>query len=173
MALTGLLELNIEDNPELTGEVVDEIRRQLGRCRVTSSQLVYTVELNGSRYRRDLTELDISGTEEPFDLSGLHLIPGLESLRLSGDGLKSIYDLEGVDNLRVLDLSGNRISDLTPLAYMSKLESLNLANNEISNATALLNLTQLKELDLRGNKLTAEQIKRLTDTLTGCTILYD
>ncbi len=171
--LTGLLELNIEDNPELTGEVVDDMRNELGRCRVTASQLVYTVELNGSRYRRDLTELDISGTEEPFDLSGLRLIPGLEILRLSGDGLRSIYDLEGVDNLRVLDLSNNGIFDLTPLAYMSKLESLNLSNNEISTATALLNLTQLKELDLRGNKLTAEQIRRLRDTLTDCTILYD
>ena len=105
--------------------------------------------------------------------SQIGMIPALEKLSLRGDQMEHIYDLRVLENLRELDLSDNAISDLTPLAYLFKLEKLNLANNRISSVTALLNLVQLKELDVRGNALTAEQIEKLENTLTDCTILHD
>ena len=171
--LSALRQLNIKDNPELTGEAVDELKRSLSDCYFETSRLVYTVEIHGVRYRQDLTALDLSGIGEPVDISEIGMIPALEKLSLRGDQMEHIYDLRVLENLRELDLSDNAISDLTPLAYLFKLEKLNLANNRISSVTALLNLVQLKELDVRGNALTAEQIEKLENTLTDCTILHD
>lgn len=171
--LSALRELNIKDNPDLTGEAVEELKRSIPDCYFETSRLVYTVEIHGERYRQDLTVLDLSGIGEPPDLSEIGMIPALEKLSLSGDQMEFIYDLRALDNLRELDLSDNRISDLTPLAYMFKLEKLNLANNRVASVTALLNLTQLKELDIRGNELTDEQIEKLEKTLTDCNILHD
>lgn len=171
--LTALKELNIKENPELTGEEVQELGRVLGGCTLQTSRLVYTAELHGERYRQDVTALDLSGFGEPFDLSNLSLFTALETLNMSGNGLRSIYDLESLTNLRELNLSDNLISDPTPLAYLNRLEKLNLANNQLATVTALLNLTQLKELDVRGNDLTPEQIERLESTLRDCEILHD
>ena len=131
------------------------------------------MEIHGVRYRQDLTALDLSDIGEPVNLSEIGKIPALEKLSLHGDRMEHIYDLRVLENLRELDLSDNAVSDLTPLAYMFKLEKLNLANNQISSVTALLNLVQLKELDIRGNVLSAEQIEKLENTLTDCTILHD
>lgn len=170
---SSLRELNIADNPALTGEAVDALKKTLRDCTVSCSPLVYTVELHGQRYRRDLTELDLSGIGEPFDLSPIRLITPLEKLDLSGNRLESLYSLEPMEHLKELNLSNNNISDPTPLAYMFQLEKLDLSNNRIGSVTALLNLTQLKLLDLRGNKLTEEQIERLVNTLRDCEILYD
>ena len=171
--LTSLRRLNIKDNPELTGEEVDALKRCLTGCSVETSRLVYTVEIHGVRYRQDLTILDLGGIGEPVDLAEIAKIPALEKLSLHGDQMESIYELRALEKLRELDLSDNRISDPTPLALMFRLEKLNLANNQITTISALLNLVQLKELDLRGNDLTAEQIERLENTLTDCTILHD
>lgn len=175
-ALSGLASLkvlNIKENPELTGEEVEELGRSLASCYMETSRLVYTTEINGKRYRQDLTELDLSGVGEPFDLSNLAMIPTLEVLNLSGNKLEYIYDLKPMDKLRELNLSNNQISDTTPLAYLNELEKLDLSNNSVNSVTALLNLTQLKELDIRGNKLTTEQIEKLERTLPDCKILHD
>ena len=171
--LSSLRELNLKENPDLTGEAVEELKRSLPECYFEHSRLVYTVELNGQRYRMDLTMLDLSGFGEPFDLSEIVRIPALEKLDLSGNKLESIYILKALEKLRELDLSDNEISDVTPLAYLTNLEKLDLSNNHINSVTALLNLTQLKELDVRGNDLTPEQIERLVNTLPDCEILHD
>ena len=172
-AMSGLRELNIKNNPALTGDAADALKKTLYQCTISTSPLVYTVELHGQRYRRDLTELDLSGIGEPFDLTPIRLITTLETLNLSGNAIESIYSLQPMERLRELDLSDNNISDLTPLAYMFKLEKLNLANNRIGSVTALLNLTQLKELDVRGNDLTPEQIEKLKKALPDTVIFYD
>ncbi|MGX8692211.1 MAG: leucine-rich repeat domain-containing protein [Clostridia bacterium] len=172
-SLGALQQLNIKDNPELTGEEVDALKRCLTGCFFETSRLVYTIEIHGVRYRQDLTVLDLGGIGEPVDLSEIGSIPALEKLSLRGDRMESIYELRSLENLRELDLSDNLISDPTPLAFLFKLEKLNLANNRITSITALLNLVQLKELDLTGNDLTAEQIEKLESTLVDCSILHD
>ena len=171
--LRGLKLLDLQDNSALTGEAVDALKRALRGCFVNHSRLVYTVEINGQRYRQDLTSLDLSGQGEPFDLSQLSLISALETLNASGNQLENIYGLRGLSKLRELDLSDNQIADATPLAALFGLEKLNLANNRISSVTALLNLTGLRELDLRGNPLSQEQIEKIEKTLSNCVIRHD
>lgn len=114
--LAALRQLNLKDNPELTGEAVDELKRSLADCYFETSRLVYTVEIHGVRYRQDLTALDLGGIGEPVNLSEIGKIPALEKLSLHGDQMEHIYDLRVLENLRELDLSDNIISDLTPLA---------------------------------------------------------
>lgn len=171
--IPSLRNLNLRENPALTGNEVDALKRALPQCEVTTSTLVYTVDINGERRRMDVTELDISGAEEVFPLAEIWQLQALEKLRLSGDGIKSIYDLGGLKELRELDLSDNEISDVTALAYMTKLEKLNLSNNPLGSVAALLNLTQLQELDVRGTGLTPEQLDKLASVLKDCTILHD
>lgn len=171
--LSALKDLDLEDNPELTGNRVDELKQTLYGCYIDHSRLVYTSSLNGSRYRQDLTRLEISGTGEPFDLTEIALMTSLEYLDLSGDGLENIYSLRPLVKMKELDLSDNQIADVTALAYMNELKKLDLSNNRIDSITALLNLGQLEELDLRGNTLSDKQKELLTETLENCTILFD
>ncbi len=172
--LYSLKELNLKENPELTGDAVDELKRELPNCFFETSRLVYTVEIHGERWRMDLTVLDLSGFGEPFDLSEIVRIRELEKLDLSGNRLESLYDLQSLEKLRELDLSDNQVADPTPLAYLTELEKLDLSNNRLTSVTALLNLSRLKELDIRGNaELTAEQIERLQRALPGCTVYHD
>lgn len=172
-ALPALKLLDLRENSALTGEAVEALKRSLKGCLVEHSRLVYTVEINGQRYRQDLTSLDLSGRGEAFDLSSLALIPDLETLDISGNQLENIYGLLPMKKLRELDLSDNQISDTTPLAELFGLEKLDLSNNRISSVTALMGLTHLKELDLRGNPLPQEQLEKIEKTLVNCEIRHD
>ena len=168
-----LKNLNLCDNPALTGDAVDALKKSLRGCRVEHSKLVYTVDIDGERYRKDLTELDLSGRGRPLALNEIGQLSRLVSLDLSGNLQTNIYNLQPLNELRELDLSDNALSDLTPLAYLSKLETLDLENNKIQSVTPLLNLKGLKYLDVRGNPLSEELIEQLKNTLTDCEILYD
>lgn len=171
--LKTLKSLDLRDNPALTGDAVDALKRSLRGCKVEHSRLVYTVEIDGERYRKDLTELDLSGRGYPIPLNDFWEFSLLEKLNLSGNQQTNIYNLQQLKELRELDLSDNALSDLTALASLNKLEILKLSNNRIQSVTALLNLKNLKYLDVRGNALTDEQINQLKNTLKNCEILYD
>lgn len=165
--------LTLKDNPELTGDAVDALKKKYPSSFISHSELVYTVEFDGERYRRDLTELDLSGRGHSFDLAGFSLMTRLETLDLSGNELESVYSLQWLRSLRTLRLARNRISDATPLAYLTALESLDLSYNEISSVTPLLSLTRLKELNLTGNRLEAEQLEKLREALPDCRIIFE
>lgn len=171
--LSALRLLDIKENPELTGEAVEALKRSLSDCTFENSRLVYTVELDGERYRRDLTILDLSGKGRPFDFSGIEWIPDLEKLDLSGNDIEYVNCLKTLIKLRELDLSDNCITDLSPLAALYNLEKLDLSNNRISTITPLLSLPHLKELDIRGNDLEPGELIKLENSLTDCTIYHD
>jgi len=90
MTLEALRTLNIDDNPELTGEGVDALEIQLHLCTVFHSKLAYMIEIGGEKYRQDVTELDLS-SKAIEDISPLGSCTKLEKLVLRGNKIQNIY----------------------------------------------------------------------------------
>ena len=166
--LTLLTQLNIQVNPELTGEAVDALQSKLATCNISRSELAYNIEVDGHLVLSNATELDLSGTGIS-DLTGLAKLPYLEKVDLSRN---SIFT-NSRQTIKELNLSGNLIEDITPIASLQAVEVLDLSNNKISSETPLMNLKNLKKLYLGGNLLTELQIDTLQNALLDCEIILD
>ena len=173
--LTLLTKLNLEDNPDLTGEAVDALQQRLATCSISRSQLAYSIDIDGHPAQSTATELNLSGSGIE-DISGLLKIPALETLDLSRNNISNLYILQLTNSrftLREVNLSNNQIEDITPLASLTNVEVLDLSNNNISSELPLMNLKTLKTLYLGGNLLTEQQIDNLQNTLLDCEIILD
>ena len=167
----SLKTLVLSDNPDLTGDGVDALDARLKNCKITHDKLPYYVDVEGTKYLDNITELDLSGT----GITRLNFIldfNSLEYLNLSGNGITNIYIFEYSTNIKSIDLSGNQISDISALQNIYYTEYLNLADNQITSLGALAFLTNLKELDLSGNPLPQDQILYLCNCLPNCVIHY-
>lgn len=170
--LSKLRLLTIYNNPALGGEAVDQLQAAIGACYVEHDKLVYSIEIDGEKFREDVTELDLSN-RGLTDISAVGLFKHLETVNLRGNNLENIYVLEWNPTLKKLDLACNNISDATALAYLLQLETLDLSGNKLSSVTPFLSLTKLKELNLSGNNISAEQLERLRSALPDCNIIFD
>lgn len=169
--LSSLRLLNIEDNPELTGDAVSELQERIPYCSIRHSELSYSVTFGDVRYRTDEEYLDITG----LGLTGIDDIMHLTALTTAYLGSNYISDLNPMQNLtslRSIDLSNNMVSNLAPLWSLTELEYLNLANNSITDLQPLMGMSRLRHLDLSGNPLSEEQIWELQQALPDCEIYY-
>lgn len=171
-SMTGLRLLLLEGNMELDGDKMDEVKEALPLCRIYHSELIYSVELGGQKFRQDAQEITAAnlGIE---DISGLSDCTKLETLNLQNNRITNIYILEWVPTIRHLNLSNNGLQDISSIANLKVLESLDLSNNQIDRVTPLLLLTSLRELHIGGNLLTPDQLEQLRTALPDCTIYSD
>lgn len=171
--MTGLSRLNIRENPALSGEAVDKLKKKLRLCAITHSELVYTVDFAGIPVRQDTAELDLSGMGlKKFDT--ITELRSLESLDLSDNKISNIYIFQYTgsrDTIQNLDLSFNDIEDITALSYLTALERLDLSHNRIDSVRPLLRLKTLRYLNIEGNPLTEEQLEQLREALPDCEII--
>lgn len=173
--LDALIQLEIEDNPDLTAEAVDALRGELPFCVISHSQLIYSVQIGESSVPSNSRELILTG-RSLRDISPLSALDQLETVDLSGNDIDNIYIFQYTlsrNTIVKLNLSNNEIMDLTPLSDMTALCELNLANNQIEDLEPLSKIKSLQSLDLRGNPLRSEQIDELKKTLPGCSVLAD
>ena len=80
---------------------------------------------------------------------------GLLTLNLSGEGIKDITEINGLEaltELQVLNLSKNRITEIKGLEPLKNLIKLDLSSNLIAEIKGLRNLTNLKKLNLKENR---------------------
>ncbi len=171
-SLTNLTRLRLYENDALSGEGVDKLKRAIPGCTVGTSELIYSYEFAGEKYRSDITELSLSGRDLK-DISDLSHFSKLESLDLSNNNIENIYILSFVgSHIRELNLANNAIADNTPLVSLHALTSLNLSGNKISSVTQLMQIPTLTYLDLTGNPLSEKQIEDLRTALPKCEIIF-
>ena len=172
--LSLLSTLNIENNPAMSGEGVDELRAYLGSCIINHSELSYKVDFDGHAVQTDAVELSLPG-QAIMDLSALMQLDYLETADLSGNLISNLYPLESADcrfGLKYMDLSHNSISDATPLASLMNIEELDLSYNSISSELPFMRLYTLRVLDLTGNPLTSAQVDTIRSSLVDCEVIF-
>lgn len=166
--------LYLDGNEGLADSAIGGLQRALPGCAISHSDLIYTVELAGSLFLSDLTELDLSGRGID-DLSGIESFGSLEKADLSHNDIRVLLNLQiskSRDSLRELDLSFNQLSDVSALAELKALEVLDLSGNHIELLQPLNQLTGLKKLYLTGNPLSEDQLEALRAALPDCEIVY-
>ena len=171
--LPSLCFVEIDDNPELSGEAVEMLQISLGTCLINHSPLMYSIKIGGKSINGHSRDVNLSRCSLE-DISELSKLSFMESLDLSSNSISNIYIFQYTDSrktLKYLDLSSNHISDITPIASLQNLESLDLTDNKVNSITQLLSLKNLRMLKLGGNQLTEEQIQTLRDNLPGCEIV--
>lgn len=106
---------------------------------------------------------------EDEDLSEkmFHTLDDLETVRLDGEGITCIGNLERLRNIHSLYLQSNKIQRIENLACITSLRFLSLAGNQIRHVENLLDLQYLQFLDLSENLI--ETLKLGRNTLPGCT----
>lgn len=172
--LSLLTKLNVEDNPNISGEAVDALRAYLGNCVIDHSELAYIVDFDNHAVQTDAVELSLPG-QSIVDVSGFMRLNKLESADLSGNFISNIYPLQNAEcrfTLRKLNLRSNNISDATPVSMLLNIEELDLGYNSINSELPFMRLYTLKRLVLSGNPLTEEQITNLRNTLVDCEIIF-
>ena len=172
--LNRLNRLALDRNDGLTGDAMNELKRQLPNCSVSHSDLVYVVELGGEEFRTDEESLTLEGSELS-DLYGLEKMDQLETVKLGRNRIENLSVFQNSrsrDKIRYLDLSYNRIQDVSPLSALTAVETLDLRGNNISSVRPLQHMTCLKRLLLTGNPLSEEQLEELRKALPDCEIVF-
>lgn len=111
---------------------------------------------------QDVYELILDKYRGPFltpsDKSLIESFPNLESLSLTGCGLKSLDNFPALPNLLKLELCDNKLrGSLKPLSFLGSLTMLSLAGNQISSLIELSDISvlpNLATLDLYGCPVT-------------------
>jgi internalin A len=108
-------------------------------------------------------------------MDGVELVATLQTLDLTGNGLRRIDALQDLAPIETLLLGGNPLEDISPLAGMSNLRRLSLANTPLTSGdlAVLQGLSgQLTVLDVSGvATLGADQISGLRAALPFTTII--
>ena len=171
--MSGLDELRIYDNPELTGEAVDALKEQLRGCTIQHSELIYYIDICGERVKEDATELELFG-RGISDISSVPLLKKLEKIDLGANEIENIYPFQYMSApLRELRIANNNISDGTALMYLDSLELLDISGNRLSSVSPIMQISTLKWVKLTGNPLSDEQIAELRAALPDCQIIFE
>lgn len=172
--LSKLNTLNLEGNPNLTGEAFDALQAYVPACMIYHSELVYSMNVAGNSVFSNSTELDLSYSGQT-DLSPLIPLQNLQTVFLNGNNISNAYYLEFSESRRTityLDLSSNALTDISSLRVLSSIVTLNLSDNYITDLSPLYNLVTLRELYIGGNPLSDEAVAELNMCLPNCNIIF-
>lgn len=177
--LTGLVSLDLSENPSIGGPIPDEIGNliNLEILDIGSTYLTGTLPSGiaglGSLKHLDVSSSNLSGPVSPV-IGSLH---ALEHLNLSWNQLTGMIPVElaSLTALRELFLGGNQLSGPIPheLGNLPALEMLNLGSNQLSGPIPpeFGGLSALEILDLAYNRIAGAIPSTLGD-LQSLTALY-
>ncbi|XP_038941533.1 leucine-rich repeat-containing protein 46 isoform X2 [Rattus norvegicus] len=97
--------------------------------------------------------------------SRFHTLDDLETVRLDGEGITCIGNLERLRNIHSLYLQSNKIQRIENLACITSLRFLSLAGNQIRHVENLLDLQYLQFLDLSENLIETLKLDELPQSL--------
>ncbi|KAL2765167.1 leucine-rich repeat-containing protein 46, partial [Daubentonia madagascariensis] len=89
--------------------------------------------------------------DEELSEKMFHTLAELQTVRLDREGITTIMNLEGLQNLHSLYLQANKIQRIENLACIPSLRFLSLAGNQIRQVENLIDLPCLQFLDLSEN----------------------
>ncbi len=101
---------------------------------------------------KDIFFLTANG-KDIADLTGLEKCTNLHQVQLTGNKIKNVKPLAGLDKIQSLDLSDNKITDVSPLAKLGKLQYLQLEKNQVEKLDGLKDLKAMRSLYLSHNKI--------------------
>ena len=156
--ITSLLELALDENPDLTMDALNGLKQALYSCLISHSEAFYTITLGDFEFRSDTTNISAPNAGVS-DISGLSNFKSLQSLVLPGNNISNVQTLSGLTKLEMLDLGNNiggtnSVTDLSPLTALTALKSLSLIRNGVADLGALSGLRSLTELHLSFNSIT-------------------
>ncbi|XP_004395146.1 PREDICTED: leucine-rich repeat-containing protein 46 [Odobenus rosmarus divergens] len=104
---------------------------------------------------------------EDEDLSEkmFHTLAELQTVRLDREGITTIGNLEGLQNLHSLYLQANKIQRIENLACIPSLRFLSLAGNQIKQVENLRDLPHLQFLDLSENLIETLKLDEFPQSL--------
>lgn len=123
------------------------------------------VTYKGKEFKVEKNKLSLKkeGITSISEIKGLDNLGNLEELSFAFNQISEIKGLENLTNLQTLDLRFNRISELEGLNSLVNLKSLALAGNRFSKIKGLDNLENLEKLDLSLNQIyEIEGLEKLT-----------
>ena len=112
-------------------------------------------DITDAQYCTSLTHLLIQQNGITAIPHAFQSLKHLRELRLDGNGLESISNLQNCSALRVVDLSFNNLSSLAGISGLQSLRELRANNNKITSLKQLKALPSLVELQVSNNLLTS------------------
>ena len=112
-------------------------------------------DITDAQYCTSLTHLLIQQNGITAIPHAFQSLKNLRELRLDGNGLESISNLQNCSALRVVDLSFNNLSSLAGISGLQSLRELRANNNKITSLKQLKALPSLVELQVSNNLLTS------------------
>ena len=113
------------------------------------------IDVSDAQYCTSLTHLLIQQNGITTIPHAFQSLKHLRELRLDGNGLESISNLQNCSALRVVDLSFNNLSSLMGISGLQSLRELRANNNKITSLKPLKALPSLVELQVSNNLLTS------------------
>ena len=153
--LTNLQGLNISNNPINTITSLQNLKLlKVLRMRNISDNLI-NLELFSLKSLNNIETLDLSGNGiKSITNNGESLLPNLSillSLGLSKNQIQSISLLSNLQKIIYLYLDNNDISDITAISNKYTITSLYLSYNKINNLSTIATLYNLKNLYMDNN----------------------
>uniref|UniRef100_F7BZ25 Leucine-rich repeat-containing protein 46 n=1 Tax=Equus caballus TaxID=9796 RepID=F7BZ25_HORSE len=103
--------------------------------------------------------------DEDLSEKMFHTLAELQTVRLDREGITTIKNLEGLQNLHSLYLQANKIQRIENLACIPSLRFLSLAGNQIRQVENLLVLPYLQLLDLSENLIETLKLDEFPQSL--------
>lgn len=109
-----------------------------------------------------MTDLNLSGKKQAFDLRLLGDFTGLTTLNLRKNILTGLSGLEKMRDLTELDVSYNQLTDITAVALLTHIKTLDLSHNALVDIAPLRNMSTATDVELSSNKIkTLPSLSRL------------
>ncbi|XP_053425059.1 leucine-rich repeat-containing protein 46 [Nycticebus coucang] len=103
--------------------------------------------------------------DEELSEKMFHTLAELQTVRLDREGITTISNLEGLQNLHSLYLQANKIQRIENLACVPSLRFLSLAGNQIRQVENLIDLPCLQFLDLSENLIETLKLDEFPQSL--------
>jgi len=148
-----LIDLSENELDSING--LEYLLSSLTQVGLSENNLKYMIDVAKIIGDKELDALDLSGNKFK-DYKGLGSLIGVAQLCLNDCGIKSFYDLAGLEQLQqliTLSLDNNEISQFDGMPFLSNLFNLTLECNEISSLKNMPELDQISNLNLKKNKL--------------------